>query len=264
MSQATTTQSRANELIDALARLDQSELFDDLAVGRLSRDARALMKADAAGAQRQERTRCSEASPASKATPQGCTNTTRSRSRCRGERPGHSETTRARWARPEAFKAIIEAHERTPDDLEILGLAISIAVHGGQFRESRGLYERWNALQPNRRKRDKAPMRLAVNAIDGEAFTESAARKVIQVAQQVRLAAKVREAGSAIHSVHGERDRFSFIIHVHASTRQAVDLNTEFADRIVGDEALMTDPGLKFVPMFMGKSVHGSDTRAAP
>ena len=263
MSQATTTQSRANELIDALTRLDQSELFDDLAVGRLSRDARALMKADAAGA---------HTVLGGIAGIEGDAARVHKHYKIALEVSGRATWTLGNYATAlgkageldEAFKAVIEAHERTPDDLEILGLAISVAVQGGQFRESRSLYERWNALQPNRRKRDETPMRLAASAIDREAFSESAAQRVIRIAQQVRLAAEVREAGSAIHSVHGERDRFSFIIHVHASTRQAVDLNTEFADRIVGDEALMTDPGLKFVPMFMGKSVHGSDTRAAP
>ena len=44
-------------------------------------------------------------------------------------------------------------------------------------------------------------MTLAADAIDREAFTENAAQKVIKIAQQVRLAAKVRQTGSSIHSV---------------------------------------------------------------
>ena len=263
MSQAATTESKANELIDALTRLDQSELFDELAAGRLSRDARALMKADAAGA---------HTVLGGIAGIEGDAAKVHEHYKVALKLSGRTIWTLGNYATAlgkagvldEAFKAIIEAHECAPDDLEILELAISIAVQGGRFRESRSLYERWNALQPNRQTRDEAPMRLAANAIDREVFTESAVQKVIQIAQRVRLGAKVRQAGSSIHSVHGEPDRFSLVIHVHSSTRQAVDLNTEFADRIVSDEALMTDPGLKFVPMFMGKSGYGSDTRAAP
>ena len=263
MSQAATTESKANELIDALTRLDQSELFDELAVGRLSRDARALMKADAAGAHtvlggiagiEGDAARVHEHYEIALKLSGRTTWTL-----------GNCATALVKaGALDGAFKAIMEAHERTPDNPEILGLAISTAVQGGRFRESRSLYERRSALQPNRRTRDETQIRLAANAIDRGAFTESAAQKVILIAQHVRLAAKVRQAGSSLHSVHGEPDRFSFVMYVYSSTRQAVDLNTEFADRIVSDEALMTDPGLKFVPMFMGKSVHDSDTRAAP
>ena len=263
MSQAATTGSKANELIDALTRLDQSELFDELAIGRLSRDARALMKADAAGAHTVLGGIAGIEGDAAKVH-EHYKVALKLSARTTWTLGNYAAALGKAGAFDEAFKAIIEAHECAPNDLEILELAIATAVQGGRFRESRSLYERWNKLRPNGRMKAEAPMRLAANAIDREVFTESAVQKVIQIAQRVRLAAKVRQAGSSIHSVHGEPDRFSFVIHVHSSTRQAVDLNTEFADSIVSDEALMTDPGLKFVPMFMGKSVHGSDTRAAP
>ena len=262
MSHTATTAPKANELIDALTRLDESERFDELAVGRLSRDARALMKADAAGA---------HTVLGGIAGIEGDAAKVHEHYKLALKLSGRATWTLGNYATAlgkagaldEAFRTIMDAHRRTPDDLEILGLAISIAVQGGQFHESRSLCERWNKLQPNRWIKDEAPMTLAVDAIDREAFTENAAQKVIKIAQQVRLAAKVRQAGSSIHPVHGEPDRFSFRIYVHTSTRHAVDLNTDFAERIVSDDALMTDPGLKFVPMFMGKNVHGSDSRAA-
>ena len=262
MSHTATMAPKANELIDALTRLDESERFDELTVGRLSRDARALMKADAAGA---------HTVLGGIAGIEGDADKVHEHYKIALELSGRATWTLGNYATAlgkagefdEAFKTIVEAHARTPDDLEILRLAISIAVQGGQFRESRSLYERWNKLQPNRWINDEAPMTLAADAIDRDAFTENAAQKVIKIAQQVRLAAKVRQTGSSIHSVHGEPDRFSFMMYVDTSTRHAVDLNTDFAERIVSDDALMTDPGLKFVPMFRGKNVHGSDSRAA-
>ena len=262
MSHTATAAPKANELIDALKMLDESEPFDEVAVGRLSRDARALMKADAAGAHTVLGGIAGMEGDAAKVH-EHYKVALKLSERTTWTLGNYAVALNRAGVLEEAFKRSIEAHERTPDDLEILGLAISIAVEGGRFRESLSLFERWNKLQPNQRMRDEVPMRLAVKAIDRGIFTESAVRKVIRIAQRVRLAAKVRQAGSAIHSVHGEPDRFSFTIYVHTSTRHAVDLNTEFAERIVSDKALMTDPGLKFVPMFIGKNVHGSNSRAA-
>lgn len=46
--------------------------------------------------------------------------------------------------------------------------------------------------------------------------------------------------------------------------KRAAELTEQLTDRIVADEELMTDPGGKFMLMFVGTTPHGSDARATP
>ena len=57
-----------------------------------------------------------------------------------------------------------------------------------------------------------------------------------------------------------EPDSFLYKIHVLASPAGAAELNEQLADRIVGRSDLMTDPGLEFVPMFIGARVDAGHT----
>ena len=52
-----------------------------------------------------------------------------------------------------------------------------------------------------------------------------------------------------------EPDSFLYKIHVLASPAASADLNEQLADRVVARPDLMTDPGLEFVPMFIGTRV---------
>lgn len=260
MSHIATPARKADALIGDLERLDRSYVLGDLAMSRLSRDARTLMNTDAIGA---------HTVLGGIAGIEGDAAKVREHYKVALELSGRTLQALGNYATAlgkagevdEAFKTIMEAHQRAPDDLQILRHAILIAVQGGQLQGSRSFYEQWNNLQPARRMNEEAPMSNAAAAAERGVFSEEAVQRVIRIAHQVRLAAKVRYAGSSIHLVCGEPDRFSFKLYVHTSTRLAVDLNTQFAERIVNDERLMADPGLMFVPMFMGKKVHASDSR---
>ena len=71
-------------------------------------------------------------------------------------------------------------------------------------------------------------------------------------------------AGAGVLALHGEGGGFLFEARVRASAGDAVELNEEFANRIVTEEELMSDPGGKFVLVFSGTRTNGSDTPATP
>ena len=107
-------------------------------------------------------------------------------------------------------------------------------------------------------------MNKVAEAVDNGVFSEEGAQKVVRLAHQVRRTANVRTAGGGVLALHGESDSFLFEIRVRTSSKQAVDLNEEFADRIVTDDELMTDPGLNFTLIFIGTRTNGSDAEATP
>ena len=71
------------------------------------------------------------------------------------------------------------------------------------------------------------------------------------------------QQGGGVLALHGESDSFLFEIRVRTSSECAVELNEKFANRIVTDEELMTDPGLKLTLVFIGTRTDGSHTHAA-
>ena len=107
-------------------------------------------------------------------------------------------------------------------------------------------------------------MNKAANAVDTGAFTKEGAQQVVRLAHRVRLEANVRHAGGTLWAVYGERDSFQLEVGVHTSMKRAAELTEQLTDRIVADEELMTDPGGKFMLMFVGTTPHGSDARATP
>lgn len=261
MSRISTKAPRVNELIETLERLNHSDVLHDLELVGLARDAKALMTADVAGA---------HTVLGGIAGIKGDAAEVRRHYKIALEQSGRRPTTLGNYATAlgqageldESFSAIVEAHERAPDDLELLQHAIFIAGQGGHFIESASLYERWNRLQPSRPMEDEATMRQAASAAGRGVFSEVAARKVIRIAHEVRLSVKVRQAGSTMHTVWGEPDKFALDMHVHASPGEAAHLNEMLADRVVEDDELMAELRLNFTPMFIGTSTDGSDSRA--
>ena len=164
----------------------------------------------------------------------------------------------------EAFEAMLQAHERVPDDRDLLHAAISMAVQSAHFRQGRALCRQWNKLLPDQPMTAEADIHKAAKAVDNGMFTEEGAQRVVRLAHEVRRAAKVRTAGASVLALDGEPDSFLFEFKVHTSSKHAVGLNENFADRIVSDDDLMTDPGLNFTLVFIGTKTNGSDTHAAP
>ena len=262
MSATTAKATRASALIDELQRLELSEAFDELAVRRISREARALMSHDAMGA---------HTVLGGIAGIHGNEEKVREHYKIALEVSGRAPTVLANYATAlgrageldEAFPAMMEAHQRAPDDIGLLRGAIFMGIQGGWFEESLGLYKTWNRLQPTCPFEHEPVVTKAADAARRGVFTERSVRKVMGLAHEVRVEAKARYAGFALHAVFGETDRFSATMYVRTTPRHAVELESEFVERVVSDAELMKDPGLMFVPMFTGTTVNGSDRRTA-
>lgn len=260
VSATTAKASRAGALIDELERLELSEAFDDLAVRRLSREARALMPHDPMGA---------HTVLGGITGIEGNADEVREHYRIALELSRRNRMVLGNYATAlgrageldEAFPTIMEAHQRAPDDVAILKHAILVAIQGGWFGESLGLYETWNKLQPTCPFEHESVMKKAADAVRRRVFTGKSVRKVMCLAHQVRVEAKVRYAGFSVRAVFGERDRFSATMYVRTTPRRAIELETEFVDRVVNNAELMKDPGLMYVPMFTGTTVDGGDSR---
>lgn len=261
MNQTSTRAAKVNELIETLERFTGSEVLQELELRRLAREAEALMKVDAAGG---------HTVLGAIAGIEGDAAAVRRHYKVALQQSGRTLETLGNYASALAqagdldgsFTAIAEAHERAPDDLVILEHAIFIARRGGQFGASRNLYERWNKAQPSRPMEDEATMRQAADAASKGAFTEEAAHKVIRIAHEVRVTAKVRQAQSTLHAVWGEPNKFTLDIHLRTTPREAAKLNETLADRVVEDDKLMAELKLNFAPMFIGTRTDGSDSRA--
>lgn len=254
--------SKASALIDELERLDVSERLDDLAIRRLSREASALMESHPTGA---------HTVLGGVAGIEGDAAKVREHYRSALQLSQRDPSVLSNYATAliragefdEAFPAIMDAHRRAPDDTTVLSNATMIAVQGGRFRESLTLYEAWNRLQPAHPFEHESAARKAADATRRGVFTEKAVRKVMRLAHEVRVAAKVRHAGFAMQEVFGEPDRFSFTVYVRSTPRRAIELEGEFVERVVTDAPLMVDPGLMFALMFKGTTVDGGDSRTA-
>ena len=80
-------------------------------------------------------------------------------------------------------------------------------------------------------------------------------REVLQIAHDVRRAAKVGLLDAAVPVGGSEPDSFLYKLRLPLSPTRAADLNERFADRIASRPDLMADPGTKFVPMFIGARI---------
>ena len=157
----------------------------------------------------------------------------------------------------EAVEFAREAFQCAPDNGVVLRQSILAAIESAHFREARDLCGQWNTLFPNRPVPYESPARGLAGAVERGAFREGSAREALRIAQDIRSAADVRRVETAVVEDCTEPDSFLYKIHVLASPSAAADLNERFADRIVGRPDLMADPGLAFVPMFIGVRVDG-------
>ena len=263
MSEAPARATRAQELVKNLTTIADAEEPHEWRIRRLEREARALMDADAVAA---------HIVLGGVAALEGDVAAVREHHRIALQlsegsvealRNGAASLSRV-GEMNDAFEAMLQAHESLPDDPCTLNAAISMAVQSAHFQKARELYRRWRELFSDEPQKDETSMHKAADAVENRVFSEERARKVVQLAHHVRRSAGIRTAGSSVLALHGEPDSFLFQIKVRTSSQCAVELNEKFANRIVVDEELMTDPGLKFTLVFIGTRANGSDTHPAP
>ena len=80
-------------------------------------------------------------------------------------------------------------------------------------------------------------------------------REVLQIAHDIRRAAKIVLLDTAVLVDGGEPDSFLYKLRIPLSPTRAADLNERLADRITDRPDLMADPGTKFVPTFIGARI---------
>ena len=263
MSQAPASATRAQELVKSLTTIADAEELHEWGIRRLEREARALMDADAVAA---------HIVLGGVAALEGDVAAVREHHRIALQLSGNSVEALRNGAASlsrvgemnEAFEAMLQAHESIPDEPCTLNAAISMAVQSAHFHKARELYRRRRELFPDEPLEDETSTHMAADAVENCVFSEERARKVVQLAHHVRQSARIRAAGGSVLALHGEPDSFLFEIKVRTSSQCAVELNEKFADRIVTDEELMADPGLKFTLVFIGTRTNGSDTHPAP
>ena len=249
-----TPATRASRLVDQLRSFASVGEPDDLALQRIEREARGLMTTDPVAA---------HTALGVLASLRGHAGDVRYHIDIALQQSGRSADTLHNYSvcllqigeAVEAFESAREAFQRAPDDSVVLRILILAAIDSAHFREARDLCDRWNALFPGRLVPYESQARGLAGAVDRGAFREESAREVLQIAQEMRSAANVRQVETAVVEDCTEPDSFLYKIHVLASPACAAELNEKVADRIVARSDLMADPGLEFVPVFIGTRV---------
>ena len=263
MSQTPTRATRAEELVARLTTIADAEELNEWGIRRLEREARALMNSEPVAAHTVLGGIASLEGDVAKVDEHHRIALQLSGNSVEALRNGAASLSRVGKI-GEAFEAMLQAHERVPDDRHLLHAAILMAAQSAHFRQGRALCRQWNKLLPDQPMADEADIHSAAKAVDNGMFTEEGAQKVVRLAHEVRRTAKVRTAGGSVLALDGEPNSFLFEFKVRTSSKHAVGLNEDFADRIVSDDDLMTDPGLNFTLVFIGTKTNGSDTHAAP
>ena len=161
-----------------------------------------------------------------------------------------------------ALEVARRAHDRAPADPAVLDSLVTTAIFAGHFREAYGAVNQWNDANPERPYASDWPVEAILNAVERKVFTEERLREVLDIAHETLRSAKVRTSRVEVHADEHEPDSFLFECFVVASPEKAEDLNDTLDAQIRDCPHLMDDPGLRFIPAFIGGSVDGSQSEA--
>ena len=246
---------KARELAERLARIATADVVDKYALGQVQADAEGLMRTNAAGAHAalamvaalrwdvEELRRQHGAAVGLRDSAHPC-----------GD---YSAAFTMVGEIDEAYQVACDALARTPDDLTALHRAIEAAVQNGRFHDARALCERWSRRSSNGEMPLRADIEELVEAVEQGGFTEFGAREVLRTASALRRDARIRCKGFSIRPSIEDPGTFGFTYDVIASTADTGDLNYALAERWVDSPGLQTDPGLAFVPIFIGRIGNG-------
>ena len=244
-------QSKTAELVNRLGAIAHSAEVDEFALARIRSEASQIMDADPAGAH----------------TVMGCIAAIKGlpeeARRHHQIAVQHDAGVQARYnyavslallaENVEALRVATNALEQAPDMPELLDQTIMLALANGRFGQAADLCTRWESLFPDR-PHEFAPSAslLAAKVGTGE-FSEDSAQEVLEIASSIQRAKKVRRAdGSFIWNDPEDPSCFVYERRVFTTPAQAAQMNEEFADRLSERSDLMEDPGIRFIPMFIG------------
>ena len=255
--------TKASELVEQINAIRCADEADDLALRRIERDAQKLMAADPEGA---------HTVLGAVAVLQGRIDDVRRHHGIALQQSGHSAQACRNYSVSlmdlgemiEAFEAARESFRRAPDDGDVLRHLILASLESAHFREARDHCDRWNTLFPGNPSPHEPSAKALAGAVEREVFREESVREVLNLVHDVQRAEKVFLVDTAVPVGGSEPDSFLCKLRIPLSPTRAADLNERLADRITDRPDLMTDPGTKFVPMFIGTRIDaGHSERAA-
>lgn len=252
-----TAQPEASELADRVARIGKEPVIDEFALGQVAMDARKLMSTDAASA---------HAVLGRVAALRWDVDELRWRYR---SAISLGDPVLGRWRystalflvgeTEESFEVVRDAWQRAPDNLDLLDELIATAVHSARFQEAREFCDHRRKLAPNRDVPLAAVVQELAAAVQQGHFSEEGAREALRAADLMRRDARIRPNGVKITPSWFEPGSFLYEYRLIASPRLAGDLNEALSLRWAESPQAMADPGLEFLPMFIGTVLDDSD-----
>ena len=249
---------KASELADRVAQIGLADVIDEFALRRIAADARKLMSTDAAnahavlgrvaalqwdvdGLQRHHRSAISLGDPAL-------------------SRWDYSTSLFLVGEVGESYEIVHDAWQEAPDNLSLLDHLIASAVHAARFGEAQEFCSRRRKLAPKRDLPLGSVVGDLAQAVRQGEFSEEGAREALRTADSLRSDARIRPNGAIVVPSRDEPGSFLFEYRLITSPTDAGNLNEALALRWAESPKAMADPGLKFLPMFIGTVVNGSYT----
>lgn len=152
----------------------------------------------------------------------------------------------------ESFEVVRDAWQRAPDNLDLLDELIATAVHSARFQEAQELCDHRRKLA------SKGDLPLApvtqelVRAVQQGHFSEEGAREALRAADSIRRDARIRPNGVTVVPSWLDPGSFLYEYRLIASPKRAGDLNEALSLRWAESPLAMADPGLEFLPIFIG------------
>ncbi len=249
---------KTSDLADRVAQMGQDAVIDEFALRRIAADARKLMSTDAAGAhtvlgrvaalrwdvaelKRRYQSAISLGDPVL--------------SRC-----DYSAALFLVGEAEQSYEIAHEAWQRAPNSLPVLDELITSAIHVAHFEEAKALCDHRRKLAPKQDLPIAGVVSELANAVHRDAFSEAGAREALRAADSARSDARIRSNGIMIVPSLDEPDSFLFEYRLIASPTVAGELNEALSLHWAESPEAMADPGLNFLPMFIGTVTNGSYT----
>ena len=152
----------------------------------------------------------------------------------------------------EALRVSMEAVSRAPDNSQLLDQAIKVAMASGNFNQAVALCTRWETLMPDDPNKAAGSARLLADKANAGEFSEDRVRELLEIAGSIQRAANIRSVDSLLWPDPEDTSSLVCERRVLATPAEAARMNEELADQIAERADLIEDPGLSFLPMFIG------------
>ena len=253
---------KADELIGRLGTVASADTADELAIRRIQNDAKRLMNSDPAGA---------HTVMGGVAALLGNLDEVHTHHRVAlGLKPSpithfnYSVSLSLLGEMDGALDAIKSGLAETPDNPWLVAHTIRLAMEAAHFTEALGFCDCLKRLAPDGKPHaESESAELAANAVYRGFFREEKAQEVVNLFGSVQRSkgylGLTGVSVSVLRPDPAEDGSFLYERYIKSTPTEAAALNVQFADHLATHEALLDDPGLRFVPVFVGAQ-HGDVT----